>query len=285
MGADGDGGVTDRSRATEELRVSGSKPRKGANRVDVLMERASGALAKSKYFECERLAVEALGLAHAAHDYERMARILLPLQEARRNRRLAAIDVGRVTVLDEMPPEGECVGPGCYLLQPPLVGADGRELRERALAAEIPILVVAREPKTRLGLWPIVMIGPVTVRDRVHPPKHENKADLAWFVAATEALGDTAIADVEPDLPAVERVVALLDRLHTVVDHEKLHQALMEACHEAAAGGRNGSHKSGNGRTKAAPSEADAAEEPTDESAEAEQAPAPPRRKPSRRAS
>jgi hypothetical protein len=251
--------------------------------VDTLMERASAALAKSRYFDCERLAVEALGLAHAALDYDRMARILLPLQEARRNRRLAAIDIGRVTVLDEMPAEGEPIAPGCYLVQPPLVGADGRELRERALAADTPILVVVHEPKTRMGFWPIVMIGPVTVRERIAPPKNEKKVDLAWFVAATEALGDAAMSDVEPDLPASERVVALLDRLHTVVDHEKLHQALMDACHEAAAGVRNGSHKPGGSRTKTDAPES-ASDDATSDDETSPGMPAP-RRKASRRAS
>ena len=264
-----------------------SKPRKGASRVDALMERASAALARSKYFECERLAAEALELAHAAHDYQRMARILLPLQEARRNRRLAALDLGKVTVLEEMPGEGEAIKPGCYLIQPPLVGADGRELRERALASDVPVVVVVREPKTRVGLWPVVMIGPVTVRARIRPPKAESKIDLAWLTAAGEALGDAAIDEVDPEIPVVERIVALLDRLNTVVDHEKLHQRLMDACHEAASGGHNGSHKPGHTH------DADAEEEDESEGdgGEADEAPAPEeaspphRRKQSRRAS
>ncbi|MFN3311207.1 MAG: ABC transporter permease, partial [Thermomonas sp.] len=39
------------------------------------------------YFAAERLCLEALELAHKACDYERMARICLPLQEARRQKR------------------------------------------------------------------------------------------------------------------------------------------------------------------------------------------------------
>jgi len=245
------------------------------------MERASSALTHSKFFECERLATEALELAHAAHDYERMARILLPLQEARRNRRLSAIDTGKVTSMTELPPEGTPVRAGCYLIQPPLVGADGREFRERALAAGVPVLVIVREPKTRLGLWPVVMIGPVTVRARIHPPKHETKVDMAWMVAASEALGDAAIDDVDPEIPAVERVVALVDRLNTVVDHEKLHQHLMDVCHEAAAGERNGSHRAG--AAHEAEDEADEAPAEAPDESDDEDRPHP--RKTSRRAS
>lgn len=265
--------------------MSASKPRKGANRIDTLMERASGALAKSRYFECERLANEALELAHVTHDYERMARILLALQEARRNRRLAAIDLKRITVLEEMPAEEASIAPGCYLVQPPLVGADGRELRERALHDDVPVLVVVREPKTRAGLWPVVMIGPITVRDRITPPRNESKVDMAWFIAASEALGDAAIAEVDPDLAPADRVAALLDRLNTVVDHEKLHQELMDACKAAAAAGDANPRKA-----SSLPAEEDDenAGPDVDDTAAADveaDAPRPPRRRASRRAS
>jgi len=252
------------------------------------MERASAALARSKYFECERLAAEALELAHAGHDYDRMSRILLPLQEARRNRRLAALDLGRVTVVEQMPAEGEPIKPGCYLIQPPLVGADGRELRERALATDVPVVVVVREPKTRAGLWPVVMIGPVTVRARVKPPAKETKIELPWFVAAGEALGDAAIDEVDPEIPVVERVAALLDRLNTVVDHEKLHQRLMDACHEAASGEHNGSHKPGHSRHEDesdADEGADGSDVADEDAAEVEEETPRQRRKQSRRAS
>lgn len=132
------------------------------------MERASAALSARKYFETERLAVEALNTAFLAHDFERMARVLLPLQEARRQKRDLALDAGKVHVVaEELPTK---IKPGCYLIVPPRVGLDGRQLRELADAAEVPVVVVVREPTTRAGLWPIVALGPVTVRTRVEPP-------------------------------------------------------------------------------------------------------------------
>lgn len=214
------------------------------SRVDSLMEQASVALAATRYFECERLAASALELARAAHDYDCMARILLPLQEARRHKRQRAADARKKPVRLDSPEKLEPfltgrkkITAGCYLIEPLLVGADARDLRDRADEQEVPIIVLAREPLTRFGDWPVVMIGPVTVRTRVRPPADE-KPDVAWMLAAGEALGDAAIESVDPGLDPQTRVERLAVLLATAVDHEKLHQALAEACRDAAAAAR-----------------------------------------------
>ncbi len=203
--------------------------------IDGLMERASAALVETAYFKCERLCLEALQAAFRGKEYERMARICLPLQEARRQKRLAAVDTGRLVRLAAAPAEGEVEPePGCYLIEPMLVGADGRDLRDRADAAEVPVLVVVREPRTQLGAWPIVMIGPITVRTTVAPPPNEEPT-IEWMLAASEALGDEAISRIDPEDTAEERVRDLIDFLGTCPEHEKLHQALEQACRAAVA--------------------------------------------------
>lgn len=208
-----------------------STGQKKSDKVDALMEKASEALADTNYFACERLSLEALRMTHSVEDYERMARILLPLQEARRQKRLAVVDTGAMHILNAAPSDGDLeIEAGCWLIEPPLVGADGRRLRERADREEIPVLVVVREPLTQLKRWPIVMIGPVTVRTQIAPPE---EITPEWMLEANEALGDEAIAGVDPDLPASTRVDRLLDRLGAVPEHEKLHQALEAACHDA----------------------------------------------------
>lgn len=200
------------------------------------MEEASEALVATQYFDAERLCVEALSLAHQAHDYERMGRILMPLQEARRQRRQQACDVKKLVKLEkysdlEVLLTGvQPIKSGCYLLCPPLVGADARELRERAISERVPVLAVAREPETRLGLWPVVMVGPLTVRARIAPPK---KLDANWVQKACEALGDAAVAMIDPGEAACDRVDHAMELLAAVVDHERLHQALRAACEEA----------------------------------------------------
>ena len=134
------------------------------------MKEASAALVERRYFDCERLAADALRRAIAAAEFDRTARIIMPLQEARRQIRDLAVDSARLVVVDGVVPSGPELVPGMYLISPPRVGADGRLIREEALRREIPVVVVAREPMTLQGLWPVVAIGPVTIRTRISPP-------------------------------------------------------------------------------------------------------------------
>jgi hypothetical protein len=201
-----------------------------------------------------------------------MARILLPLQEARRQKRDLAIDTGRVFLVDGEVPAGKRLVAGCYLVAPPRVGVDGRGLRETADRQRVPIVLAVREPTTRDGLWPIVAVGPVTIRAKVKPPtvsasrmsgsrgkggaKSAGKARPGkgaaehpaaagsptpallpppeWFIYANEQLGDAAIAALDQEEHPVSLVDELLEYLQTHPDHEKLHQRLEEAVRAAA---------------------------------------------------
>lgn len=243
------------------------------SRIDTLMERASVALVARRYFETEELCVEALRRARGIADFDRIARIALPLQEARRQKRDlafdAAVTLGSVFRIDGELPAGRAIVPGCYLVEPPRVGVDGRILREAADARQTPVIVVVREPQSRDGLWPIVAVGPVTVRTKVAPPapppppprrarsggsrkKPKPGAAVAspvpgpaegsgcplptpqWFLAANEALGDAAIAACMLRPTAYSQLEALLDHLAAHPDHEKLHQALEDSARRAA---------------------------------------------------
>ncbi|MFM1804684.1 MAG: hypothetical protein RL136_1563 [Planctomycetota bacterium] len=202
--------------------------------VNSLMTKAQQALSRNHWFEAERLCQRALDMARTDGDFNLMARIILPLQEARRQRMQIAFDSKKIVIVDEPVSEERKLEAKCYLVQPPLVGADARRMRLAALEREIPAVVLCREPRTQLGLCPIVAIGQVTVRTRIDPPKKWDKPDLAWFIEATEQLGDAAIENLDPSSEPSRVVDALLERLDAVPDHEKLHQMLAEACKEAA---------------------------------------------------
>jgi hypothetical protein len=199
-----------------------------------MMERAQAALHHNHWFEAERLALRGLEMARTARDFGLMARIVLPLQEARRQRLQQAFDVGSLRIVDESFGEDVRVDPGCYLVQPPLVGADARRLRLAALEQEVPAAILCREPQTKLKLCPLVAIGQVTIRTKIDPPKRWDHPTLEWFASAMEALGDAAIETLEVDGDPIRLVDALLARLDAMPDHEKLHQALAEACRCAA---------------------------------------------------
>lgn len=200
------------------------------------MERAEAALRRSQWFEAERLAQRAAELARSQEDFALLARIALPLQEARRQRVLEAIGHRKVTMLQADITEEMPLKPGCYLIQPPAVGADARRLRLAALRREVPVAVMCREPLTRLGRCPVVAIGQVTVRARIDPPQDWEKPDHAWFVEAMERLGDAALEMLDTGLELDRQIDYLLSALDAVPDHEKLHQALADTCREAAKG-------------------------------------------------
>lgn len=204
-------------------------------RVDELIEGAKASLGRSSHFEAERMAMKALLLAHQVEDYLRMAETVQPLLEARRQRREVALQCEHVTIVEDAITENYKFGSGCYLVEPPQVGADARRLRMAALQSEIPVAVVCREPLTQLGLWPIVAIGPgATVRTKIDPPDDPAKPDMAWFIGAMQALGDAAIAGVDPEIEITRQIRLILERLDTVPDHDALHQLLEEVCRETA---------------------------------------------------
>jgi len=217
-----------------------------ARAIDDLMERASGALVAADYFEAETIALRALEKARHAGDFERMARICLPIQEARRQRRHEAIDSGQTFLIRTLPSRGEALRAGCYLLEPPLIGIEGRVVRDFAERRRVPVLVLVREPTAQSGRWPIVGVGqgmrqPVSVRVQVMPPPETagggrtTPPPVEWFLRTQELLGDAAISKVRPEWAADHRVEDLLELLDAVPDHEKLIQALERACREAAA--------------------------------------------------
>lgn len=204
--------------------------------IDELMERASRALVATDYFQAEELALRGLLMARRLLDFDRMARICLPLQEARRQRVQQAFDeTTSVRVVSSIPEdESASIEPGCALVVPMLVAADARRLRERAFAQRVPLAVLCAEPVTKLRLLPIAALGQVVVRMKVRPPAQLAKPTKSWFQETMEDLGDAAIEEIDPILQGERLVDAILDRLDAVPDHEKLHQRLADACRAAA---------------------------------------------------
>jgi hypothetical protein len=219
--------------------------------IDALMEKASQMLVACDYFGASEACERALDKARRVKDFERIARICMPLQEARRQIRQIAVDAGRTRVLNVLPARGTPLEPGLYLLEPPLIGLDGNTFRQFAFARRVPVLAIAKEPTTSAGRWPVVGVGRgefenVVARTQVEPPASlvghagplvgmdpSRLPDGAWMLAAQEAIGDAAIRKVRPEWPAAHRVEDLIELLDAVPDHEKLAQALEATAREA----------------------------------------------------
>lgn len=178
--------------------------------IDELMEQASQKLVAMDYLACERLCLVALALAREARDFQRYARILLPLQEARRQRRQIAADAG-VVVLGEPRLAAEQVldahPGGCLMLLSPPYSPDD----------EAAVRVLAR----RRGLMVEAMV-------------FDGAALRQCFEQQMEREGDAAVAGVGTGGPAQEQVDVLAAVLERVGDHEIAHQRLAAAARRAA---------------------------------------------------
>jgi len=202
--------------------------------IDDLTGQAAQALADHRYFQAESLANKALTLARDDDDYQRMTVVVPTLALARSGRLALAIDVGTITIIDEPFDDDVKIKPGCYLVQPPLVGAHARRLRLTAVRQEIPAVVLCREPVIRLGLVPLVALGSgATIRTKVRPPEDLDHPDIEWFADSLEALGEAA-GELDPAMTIKKRVDTLLTRLDAIPEHAGLHRFLEDSCQEAA---------------------------------------------------
>lgn len=209
--------------------------------IDDLTAKAAKALKEGRCFEAEGTALEAMALARRENEFARMAAIVPVVQDAQTLRWNEAFDAGTVTVLDDPSLEEIDLAPGCYLVQPPLVGADARRLRQAAFNRGVSAVIVCREPLSILGLCPLVAISPgVTVRTKTDPPPDPEGPDLDWIGDAIEALGDAALESVDPAIDVEKRIDALLARMEAVPLHAGLLEELERTCleaHEAAGTG------------------------------------------------
>lgn len=226
--------------------------------LDDVMSRASLALVQMDYLTCETLCLSALALARASDDWVYYARILLPLQEARRQRRMiAAESVVRLGTagLTETPADHWIaqVQAGCVALTHPHTPSDALSLHEAARRGRLHIEVLFAESSPDAPTWTLRSFrGPAVSCPFAAPPEPWRNQWLAardvppvpasddaikasaspsdWFLDACEALGDAALQGVPADAP-VEVLEPLLD---VAPDHEILHQRLAAAARARA---------------------------------------------------
>lgn len=174
------------------------------------MERAGGMLLAMDYLGCEALCMQALGLARAAGDFDRYSRILLPLQESRRQRRQAAVDAGIHVISGARMEPAQILDPnptGCLMLtSPPYTPVDEQALRQLA---------------RQRGLMVEVLLM-------------DGEALRACFERQMEHIGEAALAAMKKNLSPVAELEELEKVLDQVGDHEVAHQRLAAAARNLA---------------------------------------------------
>lgn len=221
--------------------------------TDDIMQRASQALVKMDYLSCEALCLEALALARTRADWPTYARILLPLQEARRQRRMIAaegvIRLGTGDLTAGAPPTTwlDQVQAGCIVLTHPHTSDQAAALLRQARQKRLHIEVLFADNASNQPTWRVQSFdGPPVVCDRPAPPQEwrdrwlpagevpvvtdplaggpTSTSPTDWFLNAAEALGDAALQQTaSSDIDALEPLLAVAP------DHEILHQRLAAA--------------------------------------------------------
>lgn len=220
--------------------------------LDDVMETASQALAQMHYARCEALCVEALGKARDAAQWVMYQRILLPLQEARRQRRQSALDgpilLGTHAKDDASSQRLEGMTQGCIVLTWPYTASDAKAFHEKLHESSSPVELLFADNPAGATNWRITSMAgpglsidlpapkPEWVGQWVDPSAIAPPTPAHWFMQASEALGNAALATIQAQPGTLDYLSALEDALACVDDHEILHQRLAAAAktlHEA----------------------------------------------------
>ncbi len=205
-------------------------------KLDDIMERASRSLADMDYLACEALCMEALAEARERQQFGYYARVLMPLQEARRQRRMIAAQ-GEV-LLGSSGPGFDAESwltkhsAGCLVLTQPHNIDDARALAERARNENRFVEVLFADNTHEAASWTLRSYdGPEVSCDVKAPAPGQSPAQ--WFLHATEQLGDAALRSADDSLKGEALILDLETRLRVFPDHELLHQSLAEAARSA----------------------------------------------------
>lgn len=220
--------------------------------IDRIMVLASEALARLDYLTCERRCLEALSVARSKGDWRYYARILMPLQESRRQRRMIAAD-GVIRLGTGDLDRDWCSWPddekaGCLVVTHPHTADTVREIESHARQQCQFVEVLFADSELSADKWTLrSVVGPEVALSVSGPPVDwrgswlqpgqtpptKSVKTLAgpvdWFLDASEALGNAALATVTASSGNRNRVEALELCLQVVTDHEILHQRLGDA--------------------------------------------------------
>lgn len=207
--------------------------------LDAIMEQASRALADMDYLTCEALCLDALTESKRADRYGYYARVLLPLQEARRQRRMIAA-AGEVQLGSGPGFEPgkwlEGRDAGCIVLTHPHSAEDARSLHQKARQNKQFVEVLFADNAREDAQWTLRSYDGPPVSCTINAPS-PNTVPSQWYIEATERLGDAALAGVDNTLIGKALVDELESRLHVFSDHEILHQRLADAAKSVKASG------------------------------------------------
>jgi hypothetical protein len=183
------------------------------------------------WFKEETNAIAMIDHARAGGKWKDLGSAICALRDARMARAGAAQNGKPIRILQESEECDSLKEGGRYLIQPPLVARDAALLDNLCKSNGISAIVACREPKTALGLCPIVALGSgVTVRVQVEPPKNPKKPTCAWFDHALEELGDHVLEQLHLQKTDQRQLDYLLAHFSAIPTHVGAYRAAIALC-------------------------------------------------------
>ena len=153
------------------------------------------------------------------------------LQRANKQRFSLSKNGRRVQVLETYEDIDDIKDNGRYLVCPPLVARNAGDLQisldERGFSA----VVLCREPKTQLGLCPVVTLGDnTTVRSQIKEPTNPIKPTVGWFDSGIDELGQIIVEKTNTFATNDRKLDYLLGHLRAVPAYDGLYVAIITTC-------------------------------------------------------
>ncbi len=188
------------------------------------------------WFKSEADAATLIGDVRASENWTLLGKHLATLCSAREQRVRASHNGARVQILKSNEDIEAAHENGRFLIEPPLVARDAALFDNSMKLKGISAVVACREPKTKLGLCPIVALGSgVTTRVQVEEPKNPLKPTCAWFDHALEELGDHVIEQMNKEAKNVRQLDYLLAHLSATPTHFTMYGVAIGLCETLAS--------------------------------------------------
>ena len=190
------------------------------------------------WFRVEKSAISKIDIARSAKDWENLGIALQELCSARQACVKAAHNGKSVIILESMEHVDTIRSGGRFLVRPPLVGRDAALVEGALKKRGYSTIVLCREPKTKLGLCPIVALGSgVTVRTRVQEPEDPEKPSCRWFDSVVQLFGEHVVKGIDRDATCQRQLDYLLAHLSAVPSHGEAYRIAIKLCTTLAKNG------------------------------------------------
>lgn len=183
------------------------------------------------WFKTEKTAVAMIDSARAALQWGKLSGALDDLCNARQSCAKAAHNGKKVRVIDSMELADSIREGGRFLVKPPLVGRSASLIEHALKKKGYSVIVLCREPITKLGRCPIVSLGSgITVRTQVDEPNNPEKPTCRWFDDVLDAFGDYVLSKIDTEATNQRQLDFILAHLSAVPHNIDVYRVAMRLC-------------------------------------------------------